>query len=333
MTTSSRPLIAVLQTTLDGKILDADGTADWVDSWADGLELLPPVSAFVLGAGMFAGYEPFWAAILDDRAAAVEMLGREPRPREIAYARLAARTEHLVLSTTLTEVAWPTARIVRSVDEIRALKDTPGDAVYVVGGPTLITSLLDAGLLDELHLIVHPLLVGAGQGIAEDLAHRHDLELAAAEPTPAGRVNLTYRVPHDPARAFDRSVIREFRANEGRVNGELAGTSLLLLTTTGASSGRSRTTPLAYHRLGDRYLVIASDGGAATDPDWYRNLRARPDVTIEVGSERFAATAVVLDGAERDLLFEAIVALAPTAGALQAKAGRSIPVVAFEPAC
>ena len=87
MTTStSRDLIAVLQMTLDGRILDADGGSDWVDSWADGLELLPLVDGFVLGAGMFSGYEQFWAAMLEDPAAAAEMLGRDPYPREIADA-------------------------------------------------------------------------------------------------------------------------------------------------------------------------------------------------------------------------------------------------------
>src|SRR5215472_3992126 len=102
-TSTSRELIAVLQMTLDGRILDADGGSDWVDSWADGLELLPPVGGFVLGAGMFSGYQQFWAAMLEDPAAAREMLGRDPYPRELAYAEVAAQTEHLVLSTTLAD--------------------------------------------------------------------------------------------------------------------------------------------------------------------------------------------------------------------------------------
>ena len=195
MTTStSKHLIAVLQMTLDGRILDADGRSDWVNSWSDGLELLQPVDGFMLGAGMFSGYEQFWAAMLQDRPLAVEMLGREPYPRELAYAEVAARTKHLVLSTTLAEVAWPGARIVRSVEEIRTFKhDAPG-TVYVVGGPTLITSLLGAGLLDELRLIVHPILVGAGQSITGVLRSPHRLDLVAAEPAADGRITLTYRL-------------------------------------------------------------------------------------------------------------------------------------------
>jgi dihydrofolate reductase len=188
-------LIAVLQMTLDGRILDADGRSDWVDSWADGLELLAPVDGFVLGGGMFSGYEQFWAAMRENPAHAAEMLGREPYPRELAYAEVAAQTEHLVLSTTLAEVTWPSARIVRSVEEIRTFKESGTGTVYVVGGPTLITSLLGAGLLDELRLIVFPILVGAGQGITGVLGSPQHLELVATEPTVGGRAVLTYRSP------------------------------------------------------------------------------------------------------------------------------------------
>jgi dihydrofolate reductase len=194
-TSTSRELIAVLQMTLDGTILDADGGSDWVDSWADGLELLPPVDGFVLGAGMFSGYERFWTAMLEDPAAAAEMLGREPYPREIAYAKVAAQTEHLVLSTTLADVTWPSARIVRSIEEIGTFKHDGHGTVYVVGGPTLITSLLGAGLLNELRLIVHPVLVGAGQSITGVLGSPQHLELVTAEPAAGGRVTLAYRLP------------------------------------------------------------------------------------------------------------------------------------------
>jgi len=190
--TTSRPLISAMQVTLDG--YSSEGDAEWVDSWADGLGLLPPVDAFVLGGGMFPDYERFWAMIRDDPATAAEWLGRDVYPREVAYARLAAETPHLVLSKTLTDPTWPTARIVDDIGEIRALKQQPGKAVYVVGGPGLLTSLINEGLLDELRLIVHPVVVGAGQAVFRGVVEGRALELVSATPTPTGRLHLTYRV-------------------------------------------------------------------------------------------------------------------------------------------
>jgi len=125
-------------------------------------------------------------------------------------------------------------------------------------------------------------------------------------------------------------VIREFRTNGGVVGGELADMQLLLLTTLDARGGCPRTTPLAYHQRGDRYLVTASNGGAAKHPRWFRNLEQDPTVTVEIGVETFLATARILDGAERDSAFAAIVARAPTAGVFQAKARRTIPVIELE---
>jgi deazaflavin-dependent oxidoreductase (nitroreductase family) len=134
----------------------------------------------------------------------------------------------------------------------------------------------------------------------------------------------------DPS-AFNESVIREFRAGGGVVGGELAGMPLLLLTTIDARSGRPRTTPVAYYRRRDRYVVVASNGGAVRDPNWFRNLERDPNVTVEVGAETFPARARVLDSSERAAVFAAVVAQAPAAGAFQAKAGRTIPVIELEP--
>jgi dihydrofolate reductase len=193
-TTSSRPFIAAMQVTLDGYILGPDGEADWVDSWADGLELLPDVDTFVLGGGMFPDYEQFWEAILENPAVAAEWLGRDPYPRELTYARIAAETPHLVLSTTLSHATWPTARIIADINELRTLKEVAGNAVYVVGGPGLVTSLINSGLLDELRLIVHPVAVGSGIPLLGGVAQRQALELLRTEPRASGRVNLTYGI-------------------------------------------------------------------------------------------------------------------------------------------
>lgn len=198
MTTApSRTLIAAMQLTLDGYSRDSDGEANWVDSWADGLGLLPTVDAFVLGGGMFPEYASFWAAVRDDPATVAEWLGRDPYPREVEYARVAAETPHLVVSTTLSAVEWPTAQLVRGLDQLRAFKAQPGGAAYVVGGIGLVTSLLGAGLLDEVRLIVHPVLVGAGAALFDGIARRQELELIDSGRTPAGAIHLTYRVTPD----------------------------------------------------------------------------------------------------------------------------------------
>src|SRR5947199_552368 len=93
------------------------------------------------------------------------------------------------------------------------------------------------------------------------------------------------------AHDFNQRVIREFRANQGKVSGQLANMPVLLLTMTGARSGRTLTTPLVYTTDGDRLVVIASFAGAPKHPAWYHNLLAHPDATAEVGSERFRVKA------------------------------------------
>src|SRR5262249_30082286 len=96
--------------------------------------------------------------------------------------------------TSLGQATWPAARIVRDVDELHAFKAQPGDAVYVVGGPGLVRTLIDEGVLDEIRLIVHPVAVGAGTRLFDGVARRHELNLVNSEPTASGRVNLTYGV-------------------------------------------------------------------------------------------------------------------------------------------
>jgi deazaflavin-dependent oxidoreductase (nitroreductase family) len=129
---------------------------------------------------------------------------------------------------------------------------------------------------------------------------------------------------------FNQQLIDEFRATGGKVSGQFAGAPLLLLTTTGAKSGQERTTPLAYTRDGERFVVIASKGGAPTNPDWYHNLRAHPAATIEVGSERYAVRATVPEGAERQRLYDQMAARMPGFAEYQRNTSRLIPVVLLE---
>jgi deazaflavin-dependent oxidoreductase (nitroreductase family) len=122
-------------------------------------------------------------------------------------------------------------------------------------------------------------------------------------------------------------VIEQFRAG-GPIEG-MNRDGLLLLTTTGARSGRTRTTPMMFHRDGDRLLVIASNAGAPRHPDWYHNLVAHPDVSVELTGVSFPATAVVLRGEERDRVFAGIVEKYPFFADHQANVRRTIPVVAL----
>lgn len=129
---------------------------------------------------------------------------------------------------------------------------------------------------------------------------------------------------------WNRAIIDEFHANGGKVGGPFEGAPLLLLTTTGARTGRRLTSPLMYNTDGDRLLIFASKGGAPTNPAWYHNLVATPRVTVEVGTETFDATATVLHGEERDRLFARHAAQFPGFAEYQAKTTRTIPVIALE---
>lgn len=133
--------------------------------------------------------------------------------------------------------------------------------------------------------------------------------------------------------AVDRNqgIIDEFRANEGRVGGYFDGASILLLHTTGARTGQARVNPLVYLPDGDRYVIIASKGGAPTNPDWYHNLLANPDVEVEVGSETIPVRATVIeDDEERTALYARQVERREGFADYLKKTDRRIPVIALE---
>lgn len=130
---------------------------------------------------------------------------------------------------------------------------------------------------------------------------------------------------------INRDVIAQFRANGGEIKeGIFKGSPIVLLTTKGARTGATHTTPLVHTRDGDHYVVIASKGGAPTNPAWYHNLVANPGVTVEVGPEKFQARATVARGEERDRLFNAQAALMPGFAEYQRNTTRRIPVVVLE---
>ena len=142
--------------------------------------------------------------------------------------------------------------------------------------------------------------------------------------------------PNAPRNAINSDVIEQFRTNDGTIeSGMFKGARLLLLTTTGARSGQTRVNPLAFTREQDNYVVIASKGGSPTHPDWYHNLVANPDVTVEVstagGVKHFSARARVAQGAEHQRLFDAQAAVMPGFAEYQRKTSRQIPVIVLEP--
>lgn len=131
---------------------------------------------------------------------------------------------------------------------------------------------------------------------------------------------------------WNTPIIEEFRAHEGRVGGRFEGAPMVLLHTVGAKSGKERVNPLVYQPLdGGRLAVFASRGGSPTHPDWYRNLVAHPDVTIELGTETRAVRARVATGDERERIWSAQKAAMPGFAEYEkTAAGRQIPVIVLE---
>ena len=136
---------------------------------------------------------------------------------------------------------------------------------------------------------------------------------------------------HEQRQQWNRAVIDEFRANEGRVGGAFEGVPLLLLHTRGAKSGEQRINPLAYLEMDGRLHVFGSNGGREAHPGWYFNVQADPRVTVEVGTRSMAATATVLDGEERERIYAEQARRQPAFASYEQQVSRTIPVVALLP--
>ncbi len=187
-----RKVIAALQISVDGFIEGPNGELDWVETWEDQFDLLNEVDTCILGREMYPGYEQYWCAILANPEGILPFTGRVASKGEIAYAHFADKTPHIVLSRTLDKVAWKTTRIVRDVEEIRRMKQQPGKHMYAVGGATLVSSLLNLGLIDELRLMVCPIILGGGKALFKDVKERHPLRLIRSESLKSGNVALSY---------------------------------------------------------------------------------------------------------------------------------------------
>ncbi|MEK1852202.1 MAG: dihydrofolate reductase family protein [Phyllobacterium sp.] len=189
-----RKLIAGMKISVDGKMEGPEGTADWVEAWSEDYGLMPQVDACLLGGSMYPGYEQYWTAIQNEPANPVWISGSAPSPAEIEWARFAARTPHYVLSSTLTSAVWSKTRFVHKLEEIAALKQQLGKDIYLVGGARTTASLIDAGLVDELRLIVYPLVAGQGKALFATAERRCGLELRKVQQLADGRVSLIYGI-------------------------------------------------------------------------------------------------------------------------------------------
>lgn len=179
-----RKIIAALRVSVDGFIEGPKGEVDWVDTWEDLFDLLPQIDTCIVGRGMYPGHKQYWGAILANPKGASK--------GEIAFAHFTERTPHVVLSKTLDKVTWKNTRIVRDIKEIRRMKQQPGKDMYAVGGATLVCSLMNQRLIDELRLVVYPIVLGGGKALFKDVNERHALKFVGAKPLESGLVRLTY---------------------------------------------------------------------------------------------------------------------------------------------
>jgi dihydrofolate reductase len=189
----SRRLIAGMKVSLDAKTQGPDGTADWVEAWSEDYGLTPQIDACLLGGGMYPGYEAYWSAIRAEPDTPVWITGAPPTPAEREWARITETMPHYVLSRTLPTAAWPNTTLLRSIEDVVALKQGPGSDIYLVGGAHIVTSMIDAGLLDELRLITYPLIAASGDSLFT-VAQQRRLGLHAVRQLDGDKVSSTYRI-------------------------------------------------------------------------------------------------------------------------------------------
>jgi dihydrofolate reductase len=189
-----KKIIASLNTSLDGYIEGANGEIDWIDSW-DGLDdMVGQFDTCLLGANMYPGYEQYWTAVRTAPESPLPFSGLKATAGEVQYAEFAYATPHIIISTQLQRVAWPHTQIVRSMADVDALKQGSGKSIYAVGGAALVGSLINAGLLDEVRVMVRPVLLGSGKALFKNVVGRHRLKLISSTTLTHGLVGMNYQV-------------------------------------------------------------------------------------------------------------------------------------------
>jgi len=189
-----RKLIAGMKVSVDARMESAEGMADWVEAWSEDYGLMPQIDACVLGSGMYGGYERYWTGIQKEPNTPAWITGTPPTPAEVEWAGFIKKTPHFVVSNTVKEVQWLKTKFLTKLDDVAALKRQAGKDIYLIGGARLTASLIDAGLVDEIRLIVHPLIAGPGKSLFATTERRRTLDLRNVEQLKGGLLRLTYGI-------------------------------------------------------------------------------------------------------------------------------------------
>lgn len=189
-----RKLIAGIKISLDGKMESSEGYADWVDAWSEDYHLTQQIDACVLGGAMYPGYEAYWSALASAPQEIHPMTGKLPTQGELEWSRFAKNTSHYVLSNTHSSANWPLTQFMQSLDDIARLKQQKGKDIYLMGGAQITAQCINSGLLDEIRLIVYPLLVGEGKVLFSNIVQRRHLNLLQTQQRDHGVLYLRYAI-------------------------------------------------------------------------------------------------------------------------------------------
>lgn len=187
-----KKLILKTAVSLDGFMEGPDGAMDWIhteskEDWAETFRLVADADTVVLGRGMYPGYAGYWRGVLAEPA--------KHSQDEVKYARWADETRHIVFSRELQNVDWSNTEIMRdAARDIPLLKREAGKNIIVYGGASFAGSLIDQGLVDDYHIVVHPVALGGGKPLFNKLSQRRALKLKDAKALASGSVWLSYQV-------------------------------------------------------------------------------------------------------------------------------------------
>src|ERR1700754_4886624 len=178
-----RRILATMQVTLDGKTMRPDGRIDWVSEGPDAYDFdaFDNCDACVLGRGMYPEYAEYWRSVAE---------GADAPPEAKRYAEFADGTPHYLLSRTLKVFDWPMARPISGSIDVLALREKPGAVIVILGGATTVGTLIDAGVLDELRLTVHPVIVAEGPSLFDAILTERKFALTEHRTLSDGGIRL-----------------------------------------------------------------------------------------------------------------------------------------------